>query len=186
MLQSISWQTYFTSCIFLLVVYYVVVAVVYYRQDLLSKLNNQSTFRHSIEFSQAKQFDHKDYSRTPARPTCQQSIEIPQAKEFDHKDYQPKVAAGPEINDGNYLPEANDFSELAESAKDELQAFTMAAATQYSKPELATALKKILRRYVALKASSFQISINNVITDECKTNCSTELSDDEVAALWNG
>ena len=160
MLQSISWQTYFTSCIFLLVVYYVVVAVVYYRQDLLSKLNKQSTF--------------------------QQPIEIPQAKEFDHKDYQPKVAAGPEINDGNYLPEANDFSELAESAKDELQAFTMAAATQYSKPELATALKKILRRYVALKASSFQISINNVITDECKTNCSTELSDDEVAALWNG
>ena len=160
MLQSISWQTYFTSCIFLLVVYYVVVAVVYYRQDLLSKLSNQSTF--------------------------QQSIEIPQAKEFDHKDYQPKVAEGLEINKGNYLPETNDFSELAESAKDELQAFTMAAATQYSKPELITALKKILKRYTALKASSFQISINNVITDECKNNCSTELSDDEVAALWNG
>lgn len=160
MLQSISWQTYFTSCIFLLVVYYVAVAVVYYRQDLLSKLNNQSTF--------------------------QQSIEIPQAKEFDHKDYQPKVEEGPEINNGNYLPEANDYSELAESAKDELQAFTMAAATQYSKPELTIALKKILKRYVALKASSFQLSINNVITHECKNNCSTELSDDEVAELWNG
>ena len=159
MLQSISWQTYFTICIFLLVVYYIVIAVVYYRQDLLSKLNNQSTFRHSIEFSQAKQFDHKDY--------------------------QPKVAEGLEINNGNYLPEANDFSELAESAKDELQAFTMAAATQYSKTELITALKKILKRYAALKASSFQLSINNVITDECKTNCSTELSDDEVAELWN-
>lgn len=160
MLQSISWQTYFSSCIFLLVVYYVVVAVVYYRQDLLSKLNSQSTI--------------------------QQSIEIPKAKEFDHKDYQPKVAEGPEINSGNYLPEANDFSELAESAKDELQAFTMAAATQYSKPELTTALKKILKRYVALKASSFKLSINNVITDECKTNCSTELSEKEVAELWNG
>ena len=160
MLQSISWQTYFTSCIFLLVVYYVVVAVVYYRQDLLSKLNNQSTF--------------------------QQSIEIPQAKEFDHKDYQPKVAEGQKINNGNYLPEANDFSELAESAKDELQAFAMAAAKQYSKPELITALKKILKRYAALKASSFPLSINNVITDECKTNCSTELSEKEVAELWNG
>jgi hypothetical protein len=160
MLQSISWQTYFTSSIFLLVAYYVVVAVVYYRQDLLSKLNNQSTF--------------------------QQSIEIPQAKEFDHNNYQPKVADGLEVNHGNYLPEANDYSELTESAKDELQAFTMAAATQYSKPELITALKKILKRYVALKASSFQISINNIITDECKTNCSTELSDDEVAELWNG
>jgi hypothetical protein len=160
MLQSISWQTYFTSSIFLLVAYYVVVAVVYYRQDLLSKLNNQSTF--------------------------QQSIEIPLAKEFDHNNYQPKVADGLEVNYGNYLPEANDFSELAESAKDELQAFTMAEATQYSKTELKTALKKILKRYAALKASSFQLSINNVITDECKTNCSTELSEKEVAELWNG
>ena len=160
MLQSISWQTYFTSCIFLLVVYYIVVAVVYYRQDLLSKLNNQSTF--------------------------QQSIEISQAKEFDPKFYQPRVAEGLEIVNGNYLPEANDFSELAESVKDELQAFTMAAASQYSKTELITALKKILRRYVALKASSFQLSINNVITDECKNNCSTELSEKEVAELWNG
>lgn len=160
MLQSISWQTYFTSCVFLLVIYYVVVVVVYYREDLLSKLNNQSAF--------------------------QQPIEIPNVKEFDHKDYQPKVAGGPEVNNGNYLPEANDFSELAESAKDELKAFTMAAATQYSKTELMTALKKILKRYAALKDSSFQLNIDDVITDECKTNCSTELSEKEVAELWNG
>ena len=160
MLQSISWQTYFTSCIFLLVVYYVIVAVVYYRQDLLSKLNKQSAF--------------------------QQPIEIPNVKEFDHKDYQPKVAEGPEVINGNYLPEANDFSELEESAKDELQAFAMAAATQYSKTELITALKKILKKYAALKGSLFQQSINKIIEDECKANCSIELSDDEVAELWNG
>lgn len=160
MLQSISWQTYFISCIFLLVIYYVVVAVVYYRQDLLSKLNNESAF--------------------------QQRIEIPQVQELDHKDYQPKVEEASEINNGNYLPEANDFSELAESAKDELQAFTMAAATQHSKTELITAMKKILKKYAALKASPFQVSISNVITDESKTNCSTELNDDEVAELWNG
>ena len=159
MLQSISWQTYFTSCVFLLVAYYVVVAVVYYRQDLLSKLNNQ--------------------------PAFQQPIEIPNVKEFDHKDYQPKVAEGSEVNNGNYLPEANDFSELAESAKDELQAFAV-AATQYSKPELTAALKKILKRYAALKDSSFQLNVNNAIADECKTNCSTELSEKEVAELWNG
>lgn len=159
MLQSISWSAYFTSCIFFLVIYYVSVAVIYYREDLLLKFNHRSAL--------------------------QQPPEITPIKKMDEKEYQPKLATGPEVNSENELEAATNLPELEQAAKDELQAFTIAAATQYNKATLLTALKKILKRYAVLKNSPYQKSISNLLTQECKNNCATDLSEEEAEQLWN-
>ena len=159
MLQSISWSTYFSCCIFLLILYYIVVAVIYYRQDLLSKFNHRSNF--------------------------QQRLKITPGKKFDEKNYQSKLAAEPEVPIGDDLAAATDLLELEQAAKDELQAFTIAAAAQYNKTALLTALKKILKRYAALKNSPYQKSISKLLVQECKNDCAADLSEEEAEGLWN-
>lgn len=55
MLQSISWQNYFTVCAILLVIYYSAIIFLYYRQDVAVLLRQQVVFRKHGTFAPATQ-----------------------------------------------------------------------------------------------------------------------------------
>jgi hypothetical protein len=55
MLQSISWQTYFTVCAVLLAIYYVAILFLYYRHDLALILRQQISFKKQGSFVPANQ-----------------------------------------------------------------------------------------------------------------------------------
>ncbi len=55
MLQSISWQNYFTLCAILLAIYYSVILFLYYRQDLAVLFRQQIAFRKQGAFATTNQ-----------------------------------------------------------------------------------------------------------------------------------
>ncbi len=55
MLQTISWQNYFTVCAVLLVIYYTAIIFLYYRQDVAMIFRQQISFRKQGAFAQANQ-----------------------------------------------------------------------------------------------------------------------------------
>lgn len=55
MLQSISWQNYFTLCAVLLAIYYTAILFLYYRQDLALLFRQQISFKKQGAFAPADQ-----------------------------------------------------------------------------------------------------------------------------------
>ncbi len=55
---------------------------------------------------------------------------------------------------------------------------------EFDKEKIVHALKKILSKYPAIKASPFRISIQELIHHECQHNCSVHLDEDTLVGLW--
>ena len=82
--------------------------------------------------------------------------------------------------------EKQNLFQLAQSLSDEIQAFlNEAGRNKLNKEEIIQSLQLLLTKYPAVRDSSFQEFIQNLIETECEANCSIHLSDEELSVLWN-
>lgn len=67
-----------------------------------------------------------------------------------------------------------------------MQEISPVFGNEYVKGELMIALQAVLRKYSPLKGTAFQVSVNNYIQMESENQCSVNLSEGELSAMWNG
>jgi hypothetical protein len=156
MLQSISWQTYLSTCSSTLVLYYAIIAFIFYRKDWVLKINPDKQSVLPIETTEFKNAMHTGFS----------SVINNKVDEFS-----------------NYISTGD--TEIADALVDELQALTKAMDVKCIKAELMQAIKNVLRKYPSLNSFFYQEIINRVIAEECETNGLIVLEKQEIAGLWH-
>jgi hypothetical protein len=159
MIQSISWQGYWTFLAFSVTLYYGLVAVVFYAGDIKAYfLKDYHRFREALASM-----------RAPV-PTPLSSLltEIPLPVE--------------------QLQEATTEEELllqVRSLADELQAFLAGAADEHlTKAAIIASLSALLHKYPGVKGSAYQSSISELICFSCDHICSIHLSAVELERVW--
>jgi hypothetical protein len=80
---------------------------------------------------------------------------------------------------------ANPLLPLVHDLVDEIRALLQAEGVTADKEGLVGKLSRLLQKYPTLKETSFQPSINQLLTIECKNHCSVDLDENEIRALWN-
>jgi hypothetical protein len=159
MIQSISWQGYWTFLAFSVTLYYLLVAVVFYRGDVKTYfLKDYHRFREALANMRAP-------APTPLSSLLAQ-IPLP----------------------GEQMPDATTEEELllqVRSLADELQAFLAAAADDHlTKAAIVASLSALLRKYPGVKGSAYQASISELICFSCDHICSIHLSAVELERVW--
>ena len=95
---------------------------------------------------------------------------------------QPGQDIFPEVNRETFIQ-----SEAIEYILDEVRALIRQAGYSRSpKEEILFALQKLISsdRFQTIRESPFPDAINNLIAEECQTNCSMHLSEEDLKRLW--
>lgn len=163
MFNSISWQSYWLTLALLLAGYYLTIILLYYRSDFSVLLHRKSDTRTPTDLT-----PFPTESGVPTLESQPSLFENDAPAEFER-------------------PQAGTEEHVVYSCMDELTAFFGAAKRRkWVKEELMQALQGILRKYPALKTSSYKASLSNVIITECEHNCSLHLSVEDVDHVWLG
>jgi hypothetical protein len=162
MIEKISWATYATALVIIVLVYYVVIALLYYRKEIFVLTNALQKSKPGTAVSKQDSFISDEEIVTSL--TINSNAVAESSKES---------------------PDSSDISieafALVEKIKDAILQY---AERQYIKEEVITGLQSLLKESPELKYSSYANSFNSIITKECATHCSIRLEDDEVKRLW--
>ena len=162
MIEKISWATYATALVLIVLIYYIVIALLYFRKEISALSNGlQKRLLNRAIANQKSSFTDK---QTISSPPFNSNAGPAFSKESS--------------DNSNISIEAFD---LVEKIKD---AILLYSERQYIKEEIITGIQLLLKEYSQLKYSAYTDSINNIIIKECETHCSIRLEDDEVKLLW--
>ena len=156
MFDQISWTVYIKWVGISLFFYYMFVLYKYYYADLKNILNRNSN-------PHTNRIDHS-------------------LKTILNEDSTPPWENSP--NDSHNLSSEINYPMIA-SLNGEIEAyFNSPEIREFDTEQIVHALKKILSKYPAIKASPFRISIQELIHHECQHNCSVHLDEDTLVGLW--
>jgi hypothetical protein len=161
MFHTISWQSYWLTLALLLAGYYLAIYLLYYRSDFKIGLSRKS-LGNSLS-SPVPSNNREMQTDTMLQPSLFDKIEAP------------------------LLPTAVVSTEeyLAEYCMDELSAFfEEARSRRWVHEELIMALQSILRKYPALKSSSYKEPLSNVIVTQSENFCSLHLGREDMVRVW--
>lgn len=167
MLNNISWGTYVSVSLLLLVVYYVVVGAKFYSNEIKALLSGKTKPSFRTASTTSLQDDEE-----PTTESAQVQSEL----------FTP---------DENYTPmygeEASDTTleqvrELTHCIKD---AIAEAVEKNHIKEEFILSLQLLLKKYSFLKGSPSLGALNNLIASECEKYGYIQLSAEERVLLWN-
>jgi len=97
-----------------------------------------------------------------------------------------QLVSGKRITTNGNVVSKQRHQSLIQSFSDEVKAFMeQAGKDKLDKKDIIQSLQLLLQKYPALKDSSSQESIQNLIVNECTSYCSIHLSDEELSVLWN-
>jgi len=177
MLQEITWNNYWAIILVLTIGYYIIVFLLFYKRELINVVKGNVKTLDESKISLVN-------SNSEMIPSIVQSsmFEEDEGKAFAsvHSDNIDEIIN----NDDNDFHEINLIPYAHELADEIKQVIEKAREKSYIKEELLFSLQKIIKAYGHLKGTSYHHDINNLITECCKTHCSTHLSADEVATVW--
>lgn len=157
MFSQISWATYFETVVYSIAIYYVFILYKYYRYDLASILKGKQ--RPSL-------------AEGAFTPSPQQST-FSSVNTTNQADLMPKEDQG------------NRHSLLAQALTDEIQAFIAGAGNnKFEREPILLSLQLLVGKYPSVKVSPYKESIQELIAQQCATNCSVHLSEEELDGLW--
>ena len=159
MIEKISWASYATALLTILVIYYIVIVLLYYRKEIFG-------------FANALQ------QRFPSNAGLKQEVFANSKESLSSFNDAGSVSSEKPIYTGDI---STDSFDLVEKIKDAILQY---AERQYIKEEIITGLQLLLKEYPQLRYSAYTASINNIITKEIELHCSIRLEDDEVKRLW--
>lgn len=166
MLYIISWTTYFSIVLLLLMVYYIFVGVKFYSQEIKDLFRGRNKLAFRFRSSAVPVLDNEE-SNTHVQP------EQPELFVFNKKD----VPAVEEEDDS-----AQQVKELTRNLK---QAIAEAVEKNYIKEEFILSLKILLKKYSFPDGSPLLVAIDNLIASECEKYGYIQLSAEERVILWN-
>ncbi len=157
MFSQISWAAYIETVVYTIAIYYVFILYKYYRHDLLNILKGRhTTSLTEVAFTSA------------GKPSA-----IPQGNITNHVDFMPKE------------DQDNGYSLLVQALTDEIQAFTAEAENnEFERESILLSFQLLVGKYPSIKSSPYKESIQELIAQQCATNCSVHLSDEELDGLW--
>ena len=157
MFSQISWATYIEAVVYSIVFYYVFILYKYYRHDLSNILKGKQ------------------------KPTLTEVA-------FTSTSLQPTNANGNVTNLVDFMPKEDhddECSPLVQSLTDEIQAFiTEAGNNEFEREPILLSLQLLISKYPSVKSSPYKESIQKLIVQQCATNCSVHLSEEELDGLW--
>mgnify|MGYP001550048210 CR=1 FL=1 len=156
MLQSISWQNYFTAAFIFMAIYYTIIWSLFFRNKL--KFEGDSP-----------KFSQDNSERTAFRGS-------------DHKDFLSKE----NLENRAYPHPETTVSPVARLFLDELEALTAALGENCEKITVTLSLQKGIRKQAGADRLEDQATIKYAIKQKCEQNCSLVFSDEDVEGLWNG
>ena len=160
MFTNISWTNYIIVIILLLAAWYIIIGLKFYFRDLQNILSGKSKLAFRGIYN--KYSSPKNEEITNSEP-----LEVAR-NSFPNEE------------------ETNNLLQVAEELTSKLkEAISDASSKKYNKEEFIFLLQFILKEYLILKNSPFQIAINNLIASECNKNSFIRLSAVELAMLWN-
>ncbi|MFN8271943.1 MAG: hypothetical protein U0U33_16875 [Chitinophagaceae bacterium] len=159
MIEKISWASYATALLTIVVIYYIVIALLYYRKEIFG-------------FANALQ------QRFPFNAGLKQEVFINSKESLSQFNDAGSVSSEKPICTGDI---STDSFDLVEKIKESMQRY---AENEYIREEIITGLQLLLKEYPQLRYSPYTASINNTITKEIELHCSIRLEDDEVKRLW--
>ena len=158
MISNISWASYWTALIVLLIIYYGFVLVRFYGADISRWLSSSPKNVYgslSTVPKEAKTTHDKLSTTSPA--------EEPPA---------------PTIN-------ANNGVLIVKALLDEFLAFIeQAGEAQMQKPEILYGLTQLVKKHPFHPDSEEILTINKIIINEAKEKCSIHVSEEEMAGVW--
>lgn len=166
MLSNISWATYISTVLLMLVVYYIVIGAKFYSREIKGLLTGRTKlfFRSTSGVIRSQEDEEGDNS--------DQAV---QAEAFA-----PSVKIIPSSNETDDTLER--VRELTGSIR---EVIAEAAEKNFIKEEFFLSLQRLLKKYSFLKGSPSLAAINNLIASECEKWGYIQLSAEERVMLWN-
>lgn len=159
MIEKISWASYATALLTIVVIYYIVIVLLYFRKEISEFTNAlQKRFSSNVGLKQEASVANKGLV-SPFNDTGSASSE--------------KLTYTGDISIDSF--------KLVDKIKDAILQY---AEHHYIKEEIITGLQLLLKEYPQLRYSPYTASINSTITKEIELHCSIRLEDDEVKRLW--
>ncbi|MCW3074584.1 MAG: hypothetical protein JWP69_1653 [Flaviaesturariibacter sp.] len=161
MLNSISWQSYWTALVLSTTVYYIVLYLRFFGSSIRFRSNRRGPQKKEPSAFSVP-FDAPADNTLPDRPALRRG----------------PAAGGP-------VEEVDET--VLHGCLDELTAFFEAAgAARLERTELLAALQVILAKYPALSHSTFRETITGLLVSQCKHYCALELSEGDLWRVWSG
>lgn len=154
MLQSISWQTYFTTLFVVASIYYILIWFIYFRNRF--KLQTEVPV-----------FVQEAQERTAFKPS-------------DHKEFLPKEHVANMAHAGasdNISPAAKLFAE-------ELEALSSAYGENEEKATILLSIQHLIKKHSSSDFLADRDIINEIILATCKENCLLDLNEEDMKGLW--
>jgi hypothetical protein len=162
MLKQITWHEYWTIVITLTAIYELFVVAIFYRKDLLMLAKGKSNVRVIGASDGEAASNHSQKHQRPHLFTVSATDTNEEA----------------ETHEINLTPMAHELADEIEVLLNE------AGEKEFGKPEILFGLKQIIKSFRSLVNTSYRDDINNLIAQQCETNCSVALSEEEVQTLW--
>lgn len=167
MLNNISWGTYVSVSLLLLLVYYVVVGAKFYSNEIKALLSGKT----KLSFRTASNTSLQD-DEEPTTGLTQMQSEL----------FTPNGTYTPIYEDETSDITLEQVRELTHCIKD---AIAEAVEKNYIKEEFILSLQLLLKKYSFLKGSPSLGALNNLIASECEKYGYIQLSAEERVMLWN-
>lgn len=184
-INTISWHEFITTAIYILIAYYAITSLLLYQQEIKSWLSNRtkntiaqppSESKPKSETSSSFMGDiHEDNSTQP-RITSSPSDEII----FNETPQQEELNSDTPFN--NEVLIIQSVADLLQEIKTLTQ---LAAADNTNKAESITLIKTLLQRYPHLQNTTYQESINQVISYTAQQQFHLIITPSEINSWWH-
>src|SRR5258706_13238433 len=188
MLQSISWQDFFTAVSLIVGTYYVISVLLLYGGEITS-IFNQKKSNATKESVTVDQSDSNESNDLMGKVKYMTTVNVPHEKSVDAEDVEVKEVVTPnEVEEPITIspadsPEktlANAVAELLKQAKSLIKDFP-----PQDKEEALLAFKPLFSKFPQLIESSFQDEINIFIQNGLAGNPDLQFDKDEIKSWWH-
>jgi|GEM_PF-5369051 len=156
MLQSISWQNYFTAAFIFMAIYYTIIWSLFFRNKLKFEGNSPKFSQDNSERTSFKTSDHKDF--------------LPKDNLENRAFPNPETTVSP----------------AASLFLDELEALTSALGENCEKITVTLSLQNLIRKHSLIDLPVDQAILKQAVKQKSEQNCSLVFSDEDIEGLWNG
>lgn len=156
MFNKISWTNYWMFILMTSVVYYTAIVLLYYSNTIKRVFSGKSNLL--IKLMSAKTFPRKNAIQ--AKDNCFNSEHYTHSSE-------------------------RDFQSLVNNCMHDIKSsLEYAANKNLVKQEIIYALQQTVKKYAAIKFTSFKSDITNYIFIECSNYCSIHLDEGDLTGIW--
>ncbi len=167
MITQISWASYFTAIVIIIVIYYLSICFIYYKDEIKQIILGNSKWAFNKQPSNQTGHPNRSFEQNPENE--------------DSESFQQELTDEKSINE---VPQGELFPLLNQLGQEIKMQFEVAARKGYVKEETVMAVQLVLKKYPGVKATPFEAVVKNYILNEFVNYCSIHLSEEELNRLW--